>query len=638
MTTSLSTAVDTPAEVPARSPGRGHRLVLAAILLVSTAWYGWGIWELGYGYPYYSAAVESMSGSWTGFLFGSVDPLGVVTVDKPPMGLWIQVLSVQALGFHGWALILPQVLEGVATVWVLFLTVRRWQGERVALLAAALFSCTPIVVAVIRDNMPDPLLFLLLVSAAYAVTRAIDDPGRERRWMLLAAVFLGCAFTTKMVQAWLVLPALALAYLVGSSSGVRAKALTTALATGVLAVTSFWWVVVVDLWPGPKPYIGSSADGSARDLVFGYNGLGRIVGQDFAAAASYAEEHGKSFYQSDPGAGRLLGTSLGGQAGWLLPLALAAVLAGVVLVVLGRRPPRRTVAGWVLWGGWLLVCVAVFSFMRGIWLLYYTAELAPAIAALSAAALAALWRQYRAEGRWWPLLPTVIAGLGFWAWLLVNRAPEWNGWTGIVVAAATALAVGLLVLAKLGPRRAAVPGFVIGLVAISAAPVAWSTATGVGYSAGLPMLPAAGPVSLQTDYLEPAVRDDLRGLLGGWGARDFRASAGTLDETGKALLGYVERESGDTRVTLAVETADTAAPFIMATDRAVIGMAGFTNRDPAPSPDRLREWIERGEVAHVLLLPEEKGQYEFVRTTCTSVPPAAYGAEEGPGDLYRCRL
>ncbi|MEV7548723.1 glycosyltransferase family 39 protein [Amycolatopsis sp. NPDC089917] len=633
MTSSLSTPIEDVAVARVRWP----RFALAAILVVTAAWYGWGIWKLGYGYPYYSAAVDSMSRSWTGFLFGSVDPLGVVTVDKPPMGLWVQVLSARALGFHGWSLILPQVLEGVATVWVLFLTVRRWQGERVALLAAALFACTPIVVAVVRDNMPDPLLFLLLVSAAYAVTRAIDSPARERRWMLLAAVFLGCAFTTKMVQAWLVLPSLAAAYLAGSASTVRAKAVTTALATGVLAITSFWWVVVVDLWPTPKPYIGSSVDGTARDLVFGYNGLGRIVGQDFAAAASYAEDHGKSFYQSDPGIGRLFGTSLGGQAGWLLPLALAAVLASILLVLLGRRPPRRIVAGWTLWGGWLLTCAVVFSFMRGIWLLYYTAELAPAIAALSAAALAALWRHYRAEGRWWPVLPTVVACLGGWAWLLVNRAPEWNGWAGLVVVVVTLVSVALLVAGKLGPRRLAPQGFAAGLVAITVAPVVWSTATSVGYSAGLPMLPAAGPVSLQTDYLEPEVRDDLRGLLGGWGARDYRASAGVLDDSGKALLGYVERESGATRIALAAETADTAAPFILATDRGVVGMAGFTNRDPAPSADQLRQWIEHGEVAFVLLLPEEKGQYEFVRTSCAAVPPASYGAEEGPGDLYRCR-
>ncbi|MFD2474614.1 glycosyltransferase family 39 protein [Amycolatopsis silviterrae] len=615
---------------PART--RWPRAGLAAVLVLSAVGYGWGSWDLGFGYPYYSAAVDSMSRDWTAFVFGSVDPLGVVTVDKPPMALWVQVLCTRLLGFHGWVLILPQVLEGVAAVGLLYLAVRRWQGERVALLAAAILAATPVVVAVNRDNMPDPLMLLLLVGAAWALTRALD--GEERRWMALSAALLGCAFTTKMVQAWLILPAIAVAYLVGSSSGARAKAWTAGLFALVLAATSFWWVVLVDLWPSPKPFIGSSADGTARDLVFGYNGFGRIFGQDFAAAASYAEDHGKSFYQSDPGIGRLFGTSLGGQASWLLPLALAAVGTVLVLVCAGRRPPRKELAGWVLWGGWLLVCAAVFSFMRGIWLLYYTAQLAPAIAALSAAAFAALWRLYRAGGRGWPLLPLTVAALGAWAWVLVRRDPAWNGWVAPVVAGATVLSVALLGVGRTA-SRARTAGLATGLAAVLAAPLTWSAATTIGYSAGLPMLPAAGPVTLQTDYLAPDVRDDFRHLLGGWGARDFRAVAGKLDEPSAALLSYAERGAGAAKVTLAVETADAAAPFILAAHRGIVGMAGFTGRDAAPSPERLREWIDRGEVAHVLLLPD-RSRYEFVRSRCRPVPPSESGASSGVGDLYRC--
>ncbi|MBN9743321.1 hypothetical protein DMP23_19795 [Amycolatopsis sp. A1MSW2902] len=626
--------MDSTSVAPAPARSWRPRAGLAAVLVLSAVAYGWGSWDLGFGYPYYSAAVSSMSRDWTAFAFGSLDPLGVVTVDKPPMALWVQVLSVRLLGFHGWALILPQVLEGVAAVWLLYLAVRRWQGERVALLAAAILAATPVVVALDRDNLPDPLMLLLLVAAAYALTRALDGPAGERRWMVFAAVLLGCAFTTKMVQAWLVLPAIGAAYLIGSSSPARAKTRTTALFAAVLAVASFWWVVLVDLWPSPKPFIGSSVDGTARDLVFGYNGFGRIFGQDFAAAASYAENHGKSFYQSDPGAGRLFGTSLGGQASWLLPLALAAVAAVLALTLAGRRPPRKTLAGWVLWGGWLLVCAAVFSFMRGIWLLYYTAQLAPAVAALSAAAFAALWRLYRAGGRWWPLLPATVAALSAWAWVLVRRDPDWNGWVAWAVAAAALLSVALLVSGRISPRLRTA-GLATGLAATLAAPLTWSAATTIGYSAGLPMLPAAGPVSLQTDYLPPDVRDDFRQLLGGWGARDFRAAAGKLDEPSAALLSYAERRAGSAKVTLAVETADAAAPFLLATRRGVVGMAGFTGRDPAPSPDRLREWIDRGDAAFVLLLPE-RSHYEFVRSRCRPVPPAESGASRGVGDLYRC--
>lgn len=623
-----------------RAGVRWPRAVLAVVLAVSAVAYGWGIWDLGYGYPYFSAAVKSMSGSWTNFVFGSVDPMGVVTVDKPPMTLWLQVLSVKLLGLHGWSLILPQVLYGVASVWLLYLTVRRWQGEKVALLAAAILAVTPVVVAVHRDNLTDPLMLLLIVAAAYAVTRAIEsEPRGERRWIVLVAALLGCAFMAKMVQAWLVLPAIAVVYLVGSSAAVRTKVANTGICVVVLAVTSFWWVVLVDLWPAPKPYIGSSADGTARDLVLGYNGLGRILGQDFASAASYAAAHGKTFYQSDPGIGRLFGTSLGGQASWLLPLALAAIAVVFVLSFTTHRPPRRVMTGWLLWGGWLLVCAVVFSWMRGIWLIYYTAQLGPAIAALSAAALAALWRLYRAGGNWWWPLPLTVAGLGFWAWILVRRDPDWNGWAAPVVAALAALSVVLLVLGRIGSGRLAVPGLAAGLTAVLAAPAIWSAATTIGYSAGRPMLPAAGPISLQTDYLEPKARDDYRSQLGGWGARDYRAQAGKLDKESAALLAYAERESGPRRIMLAADSADLAALYILHSDRMIIGMSGFNQRDPAPPPDQLREWIDRDEVAFVLLWPgEHDGMYEFVRTTCRALRPEQWGGSTGsPGDVYDCR-
>lgn len=620
----------------AQAPGRWARLGLPAVLVFAALAYGWGSHRLGFGYPYYSAAVRTMSGSVTAFLFGTVDPLGVVTVDKPPMALWFQVLSTGIFGFHGWALVLPQVVQGVAAVWLLHRTVRRWLGDGVALAAAVLLAVTPVTVAMTRDTMPDPLMVLLMVAAAYAVTRAIGSGERERGWVLLAAFLMGCAFLTKMMQGWLVLPALLAAYLVGATTPWRTRATTLVLGAAVLVVSSSWWVVLVDLWPAPHPFVGSSVDGTARDLVLGYNGLGRLAGQDFPAAASYAEENGKAFYQSDPGPLRMFGNSLGGQASWLLPLALAGVV-GAAVAAARRSLPRDVLAGWVLWGGWLVVALVVFSGMRGIWLAYYTATLAPAVAALAAASGAVLLRWYRGAGRGWPLLPVAVGLLGLWSWAVVGRAPEYLGWLSPLVAVLTVVAVVALVAGRTVLPRAARAGAVVGVVAVLLAPAAWSVAAAAGYAAGLPMLPVAGPVSTQVDYLPEEERQAFADELGGWGAAAERAAAGELDEINAAILDHAEREGAGARIPLAVETADAAAPFILADRVPVVGMAGFTGRDPAPSVPELGAWIDRGEVAFVLLLPfEGEGSYEFVRDRCVVVPPETYASDEDLS-LYDCR-
>ncbi|MGH3548106.1 MAG: ArnT family glycosyltransferase, partial [Pseudonocardiaceae bacterium] len=156
-------------------------MVLGVICAVAVVLYAWKMDAVGWGNPYYSAAVKSMSASLTNFVFGSFDPLGVVTVDKPPMALWPMVASAAVFGYHGWSLLLPQVLEGVAAVFLLHRTVRYWAGEHVALLAALIFALTPVTVAINRDTNPDTLMVLLMVAAAYALTRSVHHPGQPGR-------------------------------------------------------------------------------------------------------------------------------------------------------------------------------------------------------------------------------------------------------------------------------------------------------------------------------------------------------------------------------------------------------------------------------------------------------------------------
>jgi 4-amino-4-deoxy-L-arabinose transferase-like glycosyltransferase len=466
--------------------------VLAAVL------YGWALGSLGWGNSYYSAAVKSMGKSWTNFLFGAFDPAGVITVDKPPAALWPQVISSKIFGMHGWALILPQVLEGVAGVLVLHRTVRRWAGEGAALIAALVLTLTPITVAINRDNNPDTLLVLLLVSAAYALTRALQAEGRAETWWLCASGFLiGCGFLTKMLAAWMVIPAFAVAWLVGGSGAWIPRVRRLLGAGAILAASSLWWVAMVALWPGDRPYIGGSKDGSAWDLVIGYNGLGRVFGSSGGASQTPGGFTGG--FGGQAGLGRLFGEQVGGQISWLLPvcaLALAVAVVGLVLRRRGGLPDSAVLpaSGWLLWGTWLVVCGIVFSTQKGIFHPYYTTQLAPAIAALCGGLMAALVRVHRAGPRWAPLVgaAAVVVSVS-WAVTLVRRAPDWNGWLVWPVLLVGSAAVVLLVLSRRSGRLLTVAccaAVASGLLAPGAWAVTVPGSTDMGGSN-----PTAGPLS-----------------------------------------------------------------------------------------------------------------------------------------------
>ncbi|WP_405907667.1 MULTISPECIES: glycosyltransferase family 39 protein [unclassified Streptomyces] len=477
---------------------------LGAVLVLATVLYGWALGSLGWGNSYYSAAVKSMGKSWTNFLFGSFDPAGVVTVDKPPAALWPQVISSKIFGMHGWALILPQLLEGVAGVLVLHRTVRRWAGEGAALVAALVLTLTPITVAINRDNNPDTLLVLLLVSAAYALTRALQAEGRAATWWLCASGFLiGCGFLTKMLAAWMVIPAFAIAWLVGGSGAWIPRVRRLLGAGAILAASSLWWVAMVALWPGDRPYIGGSEDGSAWDLVIGYNGLGRVFGSSDGAPQGMGGGSGGGFaggFGGQAGLTRLFADQVGGQISWLLPVCALALAVAVACAVLRRRGRLSDsmvlpASGWLLWGTWLVVCAAVFSTQKGIFHPYYTTQLAPAIAALCGGLTAALVRVHRAGLRWAPLVgvAAVVVSVA-WAVVLVRRAPDWHGWLVWPVLLAGCAAVVLLVLSRRRGRLLTVAGCAA-VLSVLLAPGAWAVT--VPASAGMGgSNPTAGPTTL----------------------------------------------------------------------------------------------------------------------------------------------
>ena len=508
---------------------------LALICVLAAALYAWGMWSASdWGNTFYTAAVKSMSDSFTNFLFGSFDPAGVVTVDKPPMALWPMVGSVLIFGFHPWAIALPQVLEGVGAVFLLHRAVRLWFGENVALLAALILALTPITVAIDHVDNPDAMLVFWSVAAAYALSRAIKAdviPRARTTWLLWCAFFLGCAFITKMLAGWIVVPGFAVAYLFAvKGASWKRQAGDLAAATGVLLVSSFWWPLLHDWWPGAKPYMDNSTDGTALNLIFAYNGINRITGNDTPGGTARGgggrggfniddlpknvqDEIQRAFggggaargaggiFGGGTGIGRMFGSQVGGQISWLIPfslLVLAAVLAAGVIRWRRKYPARPALrAGWVLWGSWLVVTGLVFSYAQGIWHPYYTTMLAPPIAAIAAAGLVQFWRYYRnPNGFYWLLLPAGVLLTTVWAYVLVDRDTAWNGWAGPAVAVVGGLAVVVLVAARLVNRAVLRPariGLVLAGVALLMVPAVWASATAFGGTRSGGAMAAAGP-------------------------------------------------------------------------------------------------------------------------------------------------
>ncbi|MGN5634017.1 glycosyltransferase family 39 protein [Streptomyces sp. AC154] len=454
---------------------RWARPAFLGMLLAITAAYLWNLSASGYANSFYSAAAQAGSQSWKAFFFGSLDSANAITVDKPPATLWPMALSVRVFGLGSWAILFPQVLMGVATAGVLYASVRRRFSAAAGLITMAVFALTPVAALMFRFNNPDALLALLMTVTVYCVLRAMED-GRTK-WLVWAGVAVGLAFLSKTLQAFLILPPLAVLYAVFSPVSVRRRFGQLGLSALSMLVAGGWWVAIVELWPASsRPYIGGSQNNSFLELTFGYNGLGRINGDETGSVGGGGGPGGGAGGQwGETGIGRMFNSEIGSQISWLLPAALILLVAGVWLTWRAKRTdPVR--AAFLAWGSSLLMTAGVFSFMAGIFHQYYTVALVPYIAALIGMGVSVLWEE---RSRWWAgaTLALTVAVTAWWAYVLLGRTPDYLPWLRTAVLAAGLLgALGLLLVARLG-RQLALAAVGLGFAASLAGPVAYTLNT-----------------------------------------------------------------------------------------------------------------------------------------------------------------
>ncbi|MFE0032313.1 ArnT family glycosyltransferase [[Kitasatospora] papulosa] len=632
---------------------RWARPAFLAMLLVIALAYLWNLSASGYANSFYSAAVQAGSQSWKAFFFGSLDSANAITVDKPPATLWPMALSVRIFGLSSWAILAPQVLMGVATAGVLYAAVRRRFSAAAGLITMAVFALTPVAALMFRFNNPDALLALLMTATVYWVLRAFE--GGRTKWLVGAGVAVGLAFLSKTLQAFLILPPLAVLYAVFAPVSVRKRFGQLGLAALATVVSAGWWVAIVELWPASsRPYIGGSQNNSFLELTFGYNGLGRINGEETGSVGGGGGGQGGGW--GETGIGRMFNSEIGGQISWLLPAALILLVAGVWLTRRAKRTDTAR-AAFLAWGGSLLMTAFVFSFMAGIFHQYYTVALAPSIAALVGMGASVLWEE---RGRWWAgaVLGVTVAATAVWSYVLLGRTPDYVPWLRwAVLAGGLAAAVGLLLAARLG-RALALGAVGLGLAASLAGPTAYTISTlntghqgsivtagpsaggmggpGGGMGGGRPpgqgtqqdggqgmpqggQAPGNGPGNAQGGGFpgggapgqgqqgqgqgrmpggqQGGMPGGGTGEGGGGGGMGGLLNGASVDSEAKTLL----KQNADAYTwTAAAIGSQNAASYQLATGDPVMAIGGFNGSDPSPTLAQFKKYVEDGKIHYFI--------------------------------------
>jgi 4-amino-4-deoxy-L-arabinose transferase-like glycosyltransferase len=534
-------------------------------------------------------------------------------VDKLPGALWLQALSVRAFGVHTWAIILPQVIEGILTVLVLYRAVRRLAGPSAGLIAALVLAVSPATVALDRENISDSLLILLLVLAADAVSGAIAGlpdggtvrvrpPGRTLGRLILAGLWVGLAFQAKDIEAWMVLPALGLAYLLSGSGSVLRRAGQLAAAGVVVALVSVSWMTVVSLVPAAdRPYVDGSRDNSVFAQVFAYNGLGRFGDQTPLQVRAAQLGLDAALPVPPRAAGRLLDGDLGTDTGWLIPAAAVVAAWGIAS---RRRQPRGDPlrACFILWGGWLVTFFAVFSAITTLWP-YYTAALSPASAAIIGAGVAAAQSRERVPVSRTIGLAVIVAGTAAYATWLVSSSGRAPGWLIPAIVAVGVAATGVTIWSLAGRRS--VPfaaALAAGLVAVSLGPAVASVS-----------LAAHNESAFDTPFESTRMQEAVALGLGKQGVINVEL----------AIPAWQSTENGAPYV-MAAQSALLPSAIIYDTGLEALPIGGFDGTTPSPTLAQLQADIRHGLFHLVWISSGADPRLRWITTHCAKLSKRFY--------------
>ncbi len=624
------------------------RPALLALLAATAVLYLWDLGSNGWANSFYSAAVQAGTKSWKAMFFGSSDSSNFITVDKPPAFLWPMEISARIFGLNSWSMLAPQALEGVATVGLVYLSVRRWFSAQAALLGGTVVALTPVAAMMFRYNNPDALLALLLTAATYATMRGLEKA--QTKWLVLAGALIGFGFITKMMQAFLILPVMAVVYLLAAPTGWWRRVWQTFLMGVSVLVAAGWWVAIVALTPAAdRPYVGGSQNNSILNLIFGYNGFGRITGNE---SGSVGGGRVSGSMWGPTGITRLFNVEFGNMMSWLLPGAL--VMGAVLLVVtLRARRTDRERAALLLWGGSLVSIGLVISLAQGIIHPYYAVALAPPLGALVGIAAIGLW-QRRAT---WVGRLGLAAGLAatvVWSYLLLGRTSDWFPALRpfvVVVGALGVVAILTLPLLRDVPKLAIALVAILGFGAALAAPLFSTVATAATPHTGA--IPSTTPTptggqggpgggGFRGGFPGGARRAFGGAFPGGTGGGGFpgggfraRAGAGTGTGTGGfpggappfgaaggfrrgtgaggGGAGFLSSSQSNAALTKALQAdsrrytwaaatvnSNNAAGYQLASGEPVMAIGGFNGTDPAPTLAQFERYVSEGKIHYYI--------------------------------------
>ncbi|MEM1505367.1 glycosyltransferase family 39 protein [Domibacillus sp. 8LH] len=601
---------------------------LAVILALSAILNFYNIGASGSN-SYYTAAVKSMTTNWKSFFYASLDSGNFITVDKPPVALWVQAISAKIFGVSDWSVLLPEAIAGVLSVFVLYTIVKPVFGMKTARWAGLVLAVTPIFVAVTRTNNTDAMLILTLLFAVWALMKSVQQ--KKISWLLLSMVLIGIGFNIKMLQAYMVVPAFYLFYLIAAQHNWKKRIVHLVMATVVLLGVSVSYATAVQLTPEEnRPYIGGSQTNSVLELAFGYNGIQRLTGDQSKSGGTDDKSGSLLNNNSSQGAGgedigeagvlRLFSDSMSGQSSWLLPFVLFGLI-GIAVSIKRQRALTMQHKFAIFWLAWLLPMMGFFS-IASFYHRYYLSMMGPAVAALTAVGGAVLWGLYKEKKNWSRLLFPIalLVTFAFEAYVLYQNIDSIQPWLiGGVLALGLIVCILLIITTKYvhHVRTAAMLGLLLMPAYWAVIPVMAGTTNSIMPTAG--PATAGGPggggvfadrgVAMAADGERREMPEGMEMPQDGEmpagmerpdgtdeNSSDGRGGGGMGGEMSEELISYLEENNTGETYLVAVQNANSAASIILNTDYTALAMGGFGGSDPAMTVEKLEEMTASGEV------------------------------------------